>query len=673
MNKVSPSSGFFCVWSLAMEHQRAVSLLQLKAVNENTRQITGVATTPTPDRYGDVVMPDGAQFKLPIPLLWQHDHLSPIGEVTSARVTDDGIEIKAQLARADAPSQLAARLDEAWQSIRLGLVKGLSIGFRPIEYAFIDDGGIRFSSWEWYELSVVTVPANAEGTISTVKSIDQELRAASGNPVSPPNNNPRVVHLKKKAGVSAPVTKSIKKNEGNKMNIGEQIKSFEMKRASLDAERAEVMEKAFKDGRTLDEEETEKYDEITSEVKSVDAHLSRLRELESQKASTAKPVQPAAGGDTVTTVKSVQAPSIIHVEKKLEPGIGFARMTKLLAAAKGMKSEAAFLAKHQYPDDIKLQSVMKDLISAGSTTDPNWAGNLVTVQDYTADFIEFLRPQTIIGRFGANGIPGFTRIPFNVRIKGQTSGGAANWVGEGKAKPLTSFDFSQITLGFTKVAAIAVLTDEVIRLSTPSADSLVRQSLADAVVERLDTDFIDPTKTAVDGVSPASVTNGAASSASTGVPDQDANIALSVFIEANLAPTGAVWLMSSTTALTLSQRKNALGQREYPDMTMFGGTFNGLPVLVSQYIDDSLILVDAPNIYLADDGGVAIDISTEASLEMQSTPTHDSLTPAPIELVSMFQTNSVAVRAERWINWQRRRDAAVSIITGVDYSVTAGS
>jgi len=655
-----------------MQQQRAISLLHLKAVNEETREITGIASTPTPDRYGDIVMPEGAKFQIPIPLLWQHDHMSPIGEVTSARVTKDGIEIKARLAQADLPSQLAARLDEAWQSIRLGLVKGLSIGFRPIEYSYIDEGGIRFSEWEWYELSVVTVPANSEGTISAVRSLDQKLRASSGTPqppVAPPTPR-RVVHLTKSAGVTAP---PLTNKKGNLMNVGEQIKSFEMKRASLDAERAEVMEKAYNEGRTLDAEEEEKYDEISQEVKSLDSHLSRLRDLESQKAATAKPVQPAAGGDVVTTTKSNQAPAVIHVEKPQEKGIGFARMAKMLAATKGVKSEAALLAKHQYPDDIKLQSVMKDLITAGSTSDPNWAGNLVTVQDYTADFIEFLRPQTIIGRFGNTGIPGLTRIPFNVRIKGQTSGGSANWVGEGKAKPLTSFDFSQITLGFTKVAAIAVLTDEVIRLSTPSADSLVRQSLADAVIERLDTDFIDPAKTAVDGVSPASVTNGAASSPSTGVPDQDANTALSVFIDANLSPTGAVWLMSSTTALTLSQRKNALGQREYPDMTMFGGTFNGLPVIVSQYIGDSLILVDAPNIYLADDGGVAIDISTEASLEMQSAPTHDSITPTPIELVSMFQTNSVAVRAERWINWQRRRDAAVSVITGVDYSVTAGS
>ncbi|STI65191.1 peptidase U35, phage prohead HK97 [Escherichia coli] len=67
--------------------------------------------------------------------------------------------------------------------------------------------------------------------------------------------------------------------------------------------------------------------------------------------------------------------------------------------------------------------------------------------------------------------------------------------------------------------------------------------------------------------------------------------------------------MSSTNALALSMRKNALGQKEYPDMTLLGGSFQGLPVIVSQYVGDQLVLVNAPDIYLADDGGVAVDMS----------------------------------------------------------------
>lgn len=131
--------------------------------------------------------------------------------------------------------------------------------------------------------------------------------------------------------------------------------------------------------------------------------------------------------------------------------------------------------------------------------------------------------------------------------------------------------------------------------------------------------------------------------------------------------------MSSTTALALSMRKNALGQKEYPEMTLLGGTFRGLPVIVSQYVGNQLVLVNAPDIYLADDGGVAVDMSREASLEMESDPAGDSITPTGTELVSMFQTNSVAIRAERWINWKRRRTAAVAVISGVNYGAGAGS
>lgn len=643
-------------------NNRAYSLMQVKAVNEDSREITGIASTPEPDRYGDIVDPAGVKFTLPLPLLWQHWHDEPIGQVTEAKVTDTGIEIKAKLVKpgADMPSQLVARLDEAWASIKTGLVRGLSIGFKPIEYSFIDDGGIRFISWEWYELSAVTVPANGDCSIQSVKSIDRKFLAASGNKKT-------VV----KSSLSAGATATNTKKGTNSMNIAEQIKSFEAKRAALAASLSDIMSKAADEGRTLDAEETESYDNTSTEIKAVDEHLKRLHDMEGNMASTAKPVSKAANGE-VTTVKSA-TPGIIRVEQKLEKGIAFARFAKALAAANGSRSEALEIARKQYPDDAKLHHVLKAAVGAGTTTDPQWAGALVEYQEYALDFVEFLRPQTIIGRFGQGGIPALRQVPFNIRIPAQTSGGSANWVGQGKAKPLTKFDFESITFSFAKVAAIAVLTDELIRFSNPAADALVRNALAEAVIARLDTDFINPAKAEVANVSPASVTNGIVAIPSTGDPDADAEAAFAQFVSNNLQPTGGVWIMSSTNALALSMKKNALGQKMYPEMTLLGGTFQGLPAIVSQYAGTNLTLLNAPDIYLADDGGVAVDMSREASLEMESEPTGDSITPTGTELVSMFQTNSVAIRAERWINWKRRRTAAVAVISGVNYSSNQGS
>ncbi|MFM7011873.1 MAG: peptidase U35, partial [Betaproteobacteria bacterium] len=60
---------------------RAYSVLTIKSYDDDERTIEGIATTPSPDRYGDIVEPDGAKFQLPIPLLWQHDSDKPVGHV----------------------------------------------------------------------------------------------------------------------------------------------------------------------------------------------------------------------------------------------------------------------------------------------------------------------------------------------------------------------------------------------------------------------------------------------------------------------------------------------------------------------------------------------------------------------------------------------------------------
>lgn len=151
---------------------KAYSTLKVKAVTDNgdERIITGIASTPTPDRDDDIIEPSGAKFALPIPLLWQHNHNQPIGEVTEAKVTDAGIEITAKIAKIDEDGTLKDRIDEAWQSIKSGLVKCLSVGFRTLEYNYIDSTwGLHIKEWEWYELSAVTIPANSDAVITSVK------------------------------------------------------------------------------------------------------------------------------------------------------------------------------------------------------------------------------------------------------------------------------------------------------------------------------------------------------------------------------------------------------------------------------------------------------------------------------------------------------------------------
>lgn len=166
--------------------KKAYSLLQVKSFDAEQRIIKGIASTPSPDRSDDIVDPQGAKFALPIPFLWQHMHSQPIGEVTEAIVTDKGIEVTVQIAKIEEEGKLKDRIDEAWQSIKSGLVKGLSIGFRGITVEDIPRSwGLHFKEWEWFELSAVTVPANAEASITEIKTIsksfEQQEKSALGD------------------------------------------------------------------------------------------------------------------------------------------------------------------------------------------------------------------------------------------------------------------------------------------------------------------------------------------------------------------------------------------------------------------------------------------------------------------------------------------------------------
>src|SRR4029077_15821786 len=167
---------------------RAYSLLSIKQVDEDARvmTLTGMATTPAPDRLQDVVEPMGAQFKLPLPLLWQHQSDQPIGMVTHAKVTKAGIEIVAKI-----PKGVTVENDQRASVMKAGLVPGLSIGFKPTKHEFIPETkGLRFLEWSWLETSAVTIPANEQATITNIPSLDTAQRAASGR--SAPH---RVVHL----------------------------------------------------------------------------------------------------------------------------------------------------------------------------------------------------------------------------------------------------------------------------------------------------------------------------------------------------------------------------------------------------------------------------------------------------------------------------------------------
>jgi HK97 family phage major capsid protein/HK97 family phage prohead protease len=677
---------------------RAWSVLTVKAVDVEQRTIEGIASTPSVDRMGDIVEPMGAKFSLPMPLLWQHRHGEPVGQVMAARATKDGISIKAQFAKIDEPGELKNLVDKAWQSVKAGLVRGLSIGFKPLEYSFLDEnGGMRFSAWNWFELSLVTIPANADAQISLIKSLDADLLAASGKEqavVKLAAAMGNAVEAVKRPGASGKSVTLALKGRPMSMTTAEAITASEASRQAKAAKMASMMEDVTAKGETLDAEQADEYEGLKREVKALDEHLERLNDLAKITQAKAQSVEQVKSAQDASAARS----GMVRVTgPKPEPGIRFARVVKALGMAHGSPSGAVHIAEQLYGDDQGVVNVLKaaarhgavssavvtkSAVEAGGTA--TWGSFLVGDETSVfADFAEFLRPMTILGKFGTGGIPALRRVPFRTPLLLQTGGGDAYWTREGGGKGLTSFTGERTTLDELKAANIVVLTEELVRAASPSAETMVRDQMAAALAQRIDTDLVDPANSGSAGAKPASITNSVTPIASAGVTADhvraDILAVVQPFIDADMPISGMVWLMSASTALALSLMRTITGAPEFPGITIQGGTFQGIPVIVSEFVGTSggspntryVWLVSAGDIYLADDGGVRVDMSREASVQMDSAPTVASIesgspsTGVATSLVSLWQTDSIGFRCERVINWKLRRTTAVAGLSGV--------
>lgn len=463
-----------------------------------------------------------------------------------------------------------------------------------------------------------------------------------------------------------------------KKTLQDQIKDLENTRAAKAARLTEITQKSIDEERSMDEAEATEFDSLSDDVEQVDKDLVRLRKLEGLQVASAKAVTTDGTKQKEGSTQRGGTPHIVQLERKQAPGVAFARFAGCVAAGKGSIADALSFAKGRFKDDAMLHKSLelygqlgsdrfaKAAVDVGTSTDSDFASPLVYATQMASEFIEFLRPQTILGR-----IPGLRMVPFNIRVPRQTGGGTSNWVGEGNAKPLTQQAFDAITLTYKKNAVISVITEELARFSSPSAELLIRDDLAAAVREGVDADFVDPDNAGSANVKPASITYGVTPAVSNGGTSEanirsDANTMLAEFVTNNKGPARGVWIIPSVTAMRLSTMVTSLGAPAFPGITAEGGTFFGLPVVTSQSSGLTngsangkiVILVNAPEILLADDGQISIDISREASVQMDSAP--DNPTSASTVLVSLWQRNLIGIKAERFIDWTKARSTSVT-------------
>lgn len=658
---------------------KAYSVVDIKAFDPATRTFAGIATSPVPDRVHDVIETAGVTYKNPLPLLLYHDSKKPVGEARFSRSKDGATPFTALISSIDRESGIVKeRLDEAVDSLaaKPPLIRGVSIGFRALEEPeyIKETGGFRFTKIEVMELSMVVIPAHQDATIATIKSLDVEQPAATGT--APASHTPRdrgTVRVLPRKTQDASMKKTIQ----------EQIKEWENTRAAKAAERDAVLDATSESGELPDQTKSEEYDALDKEVKSVDDHLKRLRAREEENKEKAAPVS----GDTADDgSRSRGAPVISVAEPQLEKGIRFARYVMCKAAAAIELKNGNFItpleiAKQRHPSDTLLKSVFEKAAVAGSTTySSNNLSDLVPYNVLASDFIDYLRGKTIIDRFGRDGIPPLRAVPFNTRVGGLSGGTTGYWKGEGLPVTYSKATSTNVSLTWATVAGLTAVTKELARFSTPSAVMVLRNDLADAVITRMDIDFVDPSKAAVSNTSPASITNAIAASTPSGTAAvnvrKDAATLLALFAANNLGRSNLVWIMSDTMFGNIAMMVNALGQPDFPDLGAVTPKLFGIPVITSEKLTalgspstQMIVLVKADEVYLADDGQVDVEVSDQASIEMlDSSLVQNATTGTGASLVSLWQSGMLGLLASRVVTWKLRRSTAVQYLSPAAYS-----
>lgn len=99
-------------------------------------------------------------------MFWQHDPREPIGKWLEATEDSKGLLLRGKL------NMDVQRGREAYALLKNGDIDGLSIGYRIIEYTSNVDTGIwTLEKLDLYEVSVVSIGANENATVSSVKAM----------------------------------------------------------------------------------------------------------------------------------------------------------------------------------------------------------------------------------------------------------------------------------------------------------------------------------------------------------------------------------------------------------------------------------------------------------------------------------------------------------------------
>lgn len=368
------------------------------------------------------------------PLLMDHDSRDHIGVIESVQIGAD------RVGRAVVRFGKSARAEEVFQDVKDGIRRNVSVGYMIHKAQLVetndDTDTYRVTDWEPFEVSLVSVPADA--SVGVGRSADDVSPIQVITKEQPTMSDINVDQIR------ADAVKDAQKRVSEIIAMGEQFKQH-----GADKIAAECL----RDGKSVEETRS-----------AILAHIG------------SKPLPTADIGMTKEEARKFSFLRAINAlanpgDRKAQELAAFEREASDAVAAKMGRAAQGFFV----PVEVQQRDLLVGTATAG--------GHTVATQVLAANFIELLRNKLAVAGLGAQFLSGLVG---NIAIPRQTAGATAYWVAENGAPTESQQAFDQVTMSPKTVGAYTDISRKLLLQSSIDVEGFVRNDLATVLALAID-------------------------------------------------------------------------------------------------------------------------------------------------------------------------------------------
>ena len=439
--------------------------VERSAINEQARTVELAFASETPyERYWGVEILDCTPTAMRMgrltsggPLLCDHNTRDHIGVIESVQIGAD------RVARAIVRFGKSARAEEVFRDVVDGIRRNVSVGYQIHQAVLVetkdDQDTYRVSDWEPFEVSLVSVPADASvgvGRSATPGAADPspvvtpsiESKSFQETPMSTVPESTVAAPVAAPAITSADVQRQVANERAQVREIvaiGEQFSRFNG---------VALAKQALEKGESVEQLRAQIMNAVTAAQTTQATNLD-LSPKEQKRFSVFK------------AIRAISDKSWKGAEFELECHSEILKRTGLQESVHG---------GFYMPLDVQKRDLTVGTASAG--------GNLVGTDLQAANFIDLLRARSRLAQLGATMLPGLVG---NVAIPKLTGAATGYWLtNEATAITESQQTIGQLALAPKTLGAYTELSRLLMLQSTPAAEAMVMGDLAKVLALAID-------------------------------------------------------------------------------------------------------------------------------------------------------------------------------------------